>query len=214
MDNTRQDFAKRSKELIAYVRFTIDVCEGKVNCPTSTKYEQTQLEKTLKASCYLLAYNLVESTARNLVQGVFDHISDNGIRFDDVIDKIKEFVISSLKKRSTEKFLEGMSQIALDIFTNALNAEDWFSGNVDARKLRDTAKKLGVNESIKQSGDRLLTVKTSRNDLAHGHKSFMEVGGDISVPDLIENTASIIAYLRGVIRNFQSYISGQNYLRT
>jgi hypothetical protein len=63
-----------------------------------------------------------------------------------------------------------------------------FSGNIDAREIRETAKSYGFSDKTDgmktQNGNDLLKIKTNRNDLAHGDKSFSDVGKDASAEEL------------------------------
>jgi hypothetical protein len=58
----------------------------------------------------------------------------------------------------------------------------------------------------------LLTVKTNRNDLAHGNKSFADVGRDFDVARLIAIKAEVIEFLKELLSNVAAYISTSAYL--
>lgn len=64
-----------------------------------------------------------------------------------------------------------------------------------------------------QNGSDLLTVKTNRNDLAHGFKSFEEVGKDATADDLLKIQKRVIFYLREILQNIESYLSNEDYLK-
>lgn len=71
---------------------------------------------------------------------------------------------------------------------------------------RTTAKKT-------QNGSDLLRVKTNRNDLAHGFKSFEEVGKDATADDLLKIQKRVICYLREIWQNIETYLSNEDYLK-
>jgi HEPN superfamily protein len=73
--------------------------------------------------------------------------------------------------------------------------EELASGNVDARLIREIAKLYGFSVPSMKS-DELLTVKTNRNDLAHGQKSFAEVGRDFDVARLEQIRSVVIAFFQ------------------
>lgn len=95
--------------------------------------------------------------------------------------------------------------------------EKLFSGNIDARKIRKTSEMYGfsckTNSQKTKDGSDLLTVKTNRNDLAHGFKSFEEVGRDATADELLEIKKRVISYLKGILENIESYLSNKEYLK-
>jgi hypothetical protein len=58
----------------------------------------------------------------------------------------------------------------------------------------------------------LLVVKTTRNDLAHGGKSFAEVGRDYTIADIVEIKRKVIKYLNEMLSCVSDYIANQSYL--
>ncbi|MDJ0636882.1 MAG: MAE_28990/MAE_18760 family HEPN-like nuclease, partial [Xenococcaceae cyanobacterium MO_188.B29] len=95
--------------------------------------------------------------------------------------------------------------------------EKLFSGNIDARKIKQTAEIYGFSYKTDpkktQDGYDLLKIKTNRNDLAHGFKSFEEVGRDASADELLQIKKRVICYLREILQNIETYISKQEYLK-
>ncbi len=57
-----------------------------------------------------------------------------------------------------------------------------------------------------------MTVKNNRNDLAHGIKSFAEVGKDKSADELIEIKNKVVEYLRQILEKIETYLDNQEYL--
>ena len=55
-------------------------------------------------------------------------------------------------------------------------------------------------------------IKNKRNDLAHGNKSFAEIGRDITVEELLTIKEEVIAYLEQILNNINQYITRQDYL--
>ncbi len=62
------------------------------------------------------------------------------------------------------------------------------------------------------NGEDLLIIKSNRNDLAHGFKSFAEVGKDKTTDELLEIKNKTIRYLRKILQNIEQYLSNQDYL--
>ena len=70
-----------------------------------------------------------------------------------------------------------------------------------------------TNAKKTKDGRDLLTVKTNRNDLAHGFKSFEEVGRDATADELLKIQKRVICYLREILKNVETYISNKEYLQ-
>jgi len=221
-----QDFNERATEVSKYFYFlkdleqrSIQLSMGNANNPT-TKPIDDDLEKTLKAAGYLLLYNLVEATMRNAIEAIFDELKTQGVSFDDVREEIKKIVINNLKdkdNKSTQYILETVQNISVDIISVTFNKNRLFSGNVDALKIRKTAEIYGfsstTNNDKTRDGSDLLTVKTNRNDLAHGFKTFEEVGKKATADDLLKIKKGVISYLREILENIETYISNKEYLQ-
>lgn len=175
-----------------------------------------ELAKTLKANGFLLLYNLVESTMRNAIEAIFDELKNQAISFDQLKPEIKMIVLQNLKKRSLEEIHLQINQISTDIIIATFDREELFSGNVDARLIKKTAEKYGFScktEPTKtKNGQNLLVVKSNRNDLAHGLKSFEKVGRDKTIQQLLEIKDEVIEYLRQILENIKTYLDNQEYL--
>jgi hypothetical protein len=183
-----QDFTERSKEVSKYFIFLRNLEQGATKLsmksmgdnPNKIKVVDPELLKTLKASAFLLLYNLVESTMRNVIEAIFDKLRSDRISYDQIRPELKKIVLKNLKNRDTDTMLLNITAISMDIINAGFNKEDLFSGNIDGKKIRETANKYGFSHSTDHAktggGKDLLAVKTNRNDLAHGVKSFTEVG--------------------------------------
>ena len=176
----------------------------------------SELAKTLKANGFLLLYNLVESTMRNAIEAIFDEFKNKAISFDRLKPKIKLIVLQNLKNRSPNKIHSTINQISTDIITATFEREELFSGNVDARLIKEIAEKYGfsyqTNAKDTKNGENLLVVKTNRNDLAHGIKSFEEVGRDQTINKLLEIKEEIVEYLTQILENIRDYLDNEEYL--
>ncbi len=94
------------------------------------------------------------------------------------------------------------------------NIEKLFSGDIDAQKMKTTANKYGFSAKTKTDSSDLLIVKNNRNDLAHGIKSFAEVGKDKSADELIEIKNKVVEYLRQILEKIEIYLENQEYLES
>ncbi|NEP78553.1 MAG: hypothetical protein F6K39_10405 [Okeania sp. SIO3B3] len=217
-----QDFKERSKEVSKYFIFLKNLEQGTIKLAMEGKGKpkikeiDSELIKTLKASAFLLLYNLVESTMRNVIEAIFDELQNQGVSFDKIRPELKKIVLYNLKRRNPDKVLQKIIDISLDIITAGFDKEELFSGNIDARLIKDTAKKYGFSWQTDykktSDGSDLLTVKDNRNNLAHGIKSFAEVGKEKTADELIEIKNKVIKYLRQILKNIEIYINNRGYL--
>jgi MAE_28990/MAE_18760-like HEPN len=173
--------------------------------------EQTALFKTLKANLFLLLYNLVESTVKNAIEAIFDEFKSQGVSFDDCREEVRRIVLANLKKHNVGKILPRLSTMSVDVVVATFIKNELFSGNVDGRRIREVATEYGFVTPNKKS-DELLTVKTHRNDLAHGNKSFADVGRDFDLVRLKDIQGEVLAFLQELLANVASYITTRAYL--
>jgi len=175
-----------------------------------------ELAKTLRANGFLLLYNLVESTMRNAIEAIFDEFKNQAISFDQLKPEIKMIVLQNMKNRSPKKIHLQINQISTDIVTATFEREELFSGNVDARLIKEIAEKYGFSYKTEftktKNGQNLVVVKSNRNDLAHGLKSFEEVGRDQTIEEFLEIKQEVIEYLRQILENIKTYLDNQEYL--
>jgi hypothetical protein len=96
----------------------------------------------LRAAGYLLTYNLIEATARNAVTSVFDHLRNKVVTFDTLNSQLKCILLTHAQRRNPDELAEELQSIATDLVAKAFDSKRLFSGNVDARKLREMAEKV------------------------------------------------------------------------
>jgi hypothetical protein len=208
MHDVRTDFRERARELGMYLEHVKQVSDRAATA------SELATAKSLRAAGYLLTYNLIEATARNAVTSVFDHLRTNLVSFDDLTEQLKCILLAHAKRRKPDELAADLRSIATDIVAKAFDSNCLFSGNVDARELRKTAERVGytTNHATRVASASLRIVKDHRNDLAHGNKTFAEVGRDATVEDLRKHAADAIRYMREMIQNIESYLSQQQYL--
>jgi hypothetical protein len=223
MNTVLLDFNTRAQEVDDYFIFLHGLSKQTTKLAVADSAGQYQiqslnleLEKTLKANGLLLLYNLVESTMRNAIVAIFDELKNQAISFDQLKPEIKMIVLQNLKNSSPEEIHLQINQISTDIIIATFDSEKLFSGNVDARLIKKIAKKYGFSYQTDfaktKNGKNLRAVKENRNDLAHGDKSFKEVGRDNSIEVLLEIKEEVIEYLRQILENIKTYLDNQEYL--
>ncbi len=87
---------------------------------------------------------------------------------------------------------------------------------MDARLIKEIADKYGFSYQTDfaktKNGQNLVVIKSNRNDLAHGIKSFEQVGGYQAIEELLEIKEEIIEYLTQILQNIRDYLDNEEYL--
>ncbi|MDB6123902.1 MAG: hypothetical protein JWQ71_2895 [Pedosphaera sp.] len=221
MNSVFVDFQTRSKEVEGYFRFVIQLANAEISLRTTkdneiafSTHEHEELLKTFKATCYLMLYNLVESTMRNAIEAIFVELKLGGISFDDCRAELRQEILKNFKKRDMDKLLPKLLSLARDVIHETFERKENFAGNLDARIIRRTATRFGFKEPTGRDFSMLQTVKDLRNDLAHGVKSFAEVGRNASPSDLEEARSQTVEILSQTLQNIKSYLQNQHYLES
>ena len=219
-----QDFNELSEEVSKYFIFLQDLEQGKVKLIKEIQGNNkankidVELENTLKGSAYLLLYNLIESTMKNAIEAIFQELQEKDVSFDKIRPELKKIILVNLKGRNPDKILEKIQDISLDIVSIGFNREELFTGNIDSKLIRETAKKYGFDSQTddkKRTNDKisyLRLIKNNRNDLAHGNRPFGAVGKSKTADELIEIKKTIVEYLKGILENIETYIDNKEYL--
>lgn len=193
-----------------------------LNVATSNTYSiGRDLEKTLKASAYLMLYNLVEASMTNAIDAIHQHIANERVGFDELKEDVRRIAIKGFKKTSSSEIpselLDAKIPISSALIWLGFDKKDLFSGNLDGRLIKDTAKEYGFqlaehDKSASRDGSGLLSVKTKRNELAHGGISFEDCGQDVSVDELFIIFGEIKIFIKAVLDGISEYLSGGGYL--
>jgi hypothetical protein len=215
-----QELKDKSKEINKYcvrlkafesqnIKFAID--NAKLDTPKIKPIDQ-DIEKMLKATVFLLLYNLVESTMRSIFSKIHEELNKENIIFDNLNINLKKYFLRKIKKIDNIELTNSLSRTIIE---NVVEQEISFSGNLDARKIREILSEYGVNVSEKSRrsnrGADLITVKGARKNLAHGHKSFSEMGRDYTAEELFEIQKRVYFYLKEVINDVNYYIENSQF---
>ncbi len=185
------------------------------------------LQKTsLKATCILLLYNLVEATVTTALNRIHHHIIASNKCYTDFSDEIKSLVLSYYYKAvnenrnndlNTVNFLREFISISHNesfvsvSYENMVKFYSLYSGNLDAKKIKQTLQKYGIICDKKTS--ELQLIKNNRNKLAHGEISFCECGRDLSFEQLVVLKDKTYEFLEEVVGEIKDYVSNQQYLK-
>jgi hypothetical protein len=217
------DFNTRAREINEYFSFLEGLDNGTIKFAISDndgglgiKSIDSELGKTLKANSFLLLYNLIESSMRNAVEAIFDELKEERVSFNAVRKEIKKVVIQNFKNRSPDNIHNRIRDISLDIISAGFDSKELFSGNIDRDEITKTARKYGfsydTDYATTKHGENLFDIMQKRNDLAHGNKSFSEVGRLVSISDLLKIKDEAIEYIGQILRNIELYLNSKEYL--
>jgi hypothetical protein len=185
-----------------------------------------ELQKILRSHCYLLLYNLIESSIRNGIMAIHDAIEIEQLTYKTLDPKIqklwllndlsKSFRDATIKKETIADNLQGAIQLVLDNAVVTLDPNNIpISGNLDAQTIKGLMEMYGVFGPLPFS-ERIINpvlnfVVKIRCDLAHGNVSFSEASNQILWSKLLEDKEKIVSYLGQVLKNIENYIDNQRY---
>ena len=203
MLNAQAEFEKREREIKEYLSH-LEALELKTGLSVS-------LMNTMKSSALLMIYNSIESTMTNVLQDVFDHLQVHSVEFNSLNSTMKALVLTYSKKKNPTTLVEKMKTSAIGLVVACFDRSDIFSGNLDCKKIKETLTNVGITTAHKYNESALLTVKSERNDLAHGIKSFSDCGKNYSTKQLrgFHDKTSLI--LNRVIHDFENFLNSKAY---
>lgn len=222
MKTTRAEYSKRLNEVTLYFE-TIKLLDNgdcsiickDINGGTTEKIIDGELAKIMKANGFLLLYNLIEATIRNSISAILNSISTDKLTFKLLSDNLKKLWINQEinKTKDISKFKEKVSKLSEKILNDKLlefsNECVNISGNIDAQRIREIAKKFGYLEP--KNGRGLQTIKDKRNQLAHGEFTFSDIGKNYTSNDLIDYKSEVVTFIENVLNNVETYINAKGY---
>jgi len=224
----------RKAEVMAYLAFLkvaverramLRAKDGELEFPLTL-----ELTHTFKANLILLLYSAMEATLVQLLDEMHETIGANCSSVDALNAQLLRVVLKAVKKDSKSTVLLSASPLHTSLFQYWM--DDWtsrtsgkdkrvdgISGSVDSLVFYEQLKKFGV--VAQTDNDRppphltdaaLQKIKTSRNELAHGEKSFIDLGRDLSVPTLETDSLAVFDTLRKIAAEVDDYLQGRRYL--
>ncbi len=224
MKTVLRAFEERVADIEAYLALVESIDNGKLRLPFRDARRDHCL-KVMKASAFLLFYNVVESTITSSFQFIYDEVRDSAAPYDLVSDSIRNvwwtqrFSRISAESANRQTYATAARQMGDEIYDASpisLSARDLpISGSLDADKIRVLCQKHGIKLRLHHrafGGAELRTVKDKRNDLAHGTISFSECGRDYTVADLRRISRQVVTFLRSVIASIERFDASHGYL--
>ncbi|NKB72252.1 MAG: hypothetical protein GKR89_34675 [Candidatus Latescibacteria bacterium] len=230
MERVQEDFENRVGEIETYFQVLADLTAQGTTITRSLKNGtrsealDTEVIETLKATSFLLLYNLVESSIRSGFAKIYESINGevanlNGLREEYrkvwVEQKFTNMQTVSANQQSYRALVLEIVQSLVDGEPLELDPEKLkISGNLDAEQIRTLLGKHAVASHAHHQafgGGELSTVKSQRNALAHGNLSFIECGRNYSVTDLVRIKRRTIIFIRSALRNIKKYVEKKQY---
>lgn len=241
------DFKVRFQEVEAYVKFVQhlanlseptliekypwelalqDVTSRLPPYPEAEYKIDRDLQKTLRASTYLLMYNLLESTMSEAINSVHETIKEEALDILDLSIEIHKIILTSFQKGLTEAKIGEYARQNKDIRDNLLDLgydkKRLFSGNIDYEVIDKYCNRYGFkphvyhqnNEPLKWDKSILEGIRKKRNSLAHGAESFAHCGQNMVVDTIDDNLKNVYAVLMGVFNGLNHFLDHKKYLRS
>jgi len=208
-----QDFEDRKRQVRHYLA-VVSRAEREGGMGSSRAQEGRLL--TLRAGTFLVLYNLVEATTRGAVEAIHDKIMTNEVPFPLLTLSLRKEVVRLFKKGADPANDHTMNDFPSAFVAVALIKSVKMSGSVDAKAIRDLSACYGfsskTNKDTTRNGHDLVTIKSNRNDLAHGRKTFEQVGRDYGTTELLLLARRSMRYMDEILKNIAAYLDEAGYL--
>lgn len=224
----------RNAEVTAYLEFLkvaverrsrISAKDGTLNLELSH-----ELTHTLKANLVLLLYSAMEATLIQLLDEMYDAIGSNCSSADQLNHDLLRLVLKTVRIDKNQAVLDLAAPLHQSLFAYWIS--DWkrrnsakdkrgdgISGSVDSVVFYKQLKKFGVVPTTQSNSppnhlanSALQKVKNKRNELAHGEKSFADLGRDLAVDSLENDALAVFDTLRNIANEVGNYLQEQRYL--
>jgi hypothetical protein len=228
---TKALLRSRVHELVVYLRFLRVALEK--GAFLSTQADQLPLDKSLthmmKANVCLLLYSAMEACMVQLLDEMHDAIGLNCQGADQLNSQLVLMVARHFK---TSKADVTVSNTTVPIHESLFKAWliDWrdrnqrekreagLSGSVDSRAIFNRLNRFGMfSAGLKDppphlSHSALRSTKERRNQLAHGERSFADLGQGLAFEELCRDAFAVFRTLRRVTQEVNIFLRQQGYL--
>lgn len=181
-----------------------------------------EVQKTLRASCYLLIYNLLESTTCDALDAIHLTLDSEQRDLQELSNNLKKIVFNNLKdglgQKGIEEIISGQIDLRISILTHGYNKRNFLSGNFDIDAVKKIEKRYGfrLHTFNGQNGlfdpNVIKTIKYKRNALAHGGESFEQCGQGIPVFSMNDNYNHAKNALLALFNGINNFINDKKYL--
>lgn len=220
----------RAREVVGYVRFLSLALENDAFVGAKRIGLTQPLTKgvthTLKANLCLLLYSAMEAALVQLLDEMYEAIGQNCQGADQLNAQLLLMVAQSFKARKTDASSANTTAPLHESLFSAW-VSDWkslatakekrtagISGSVDSRAIAAQLRRFGVIPADTPpylSSPSLLRAKNRRNELAHGEKSFSELGQELALPELREDARQVFRTLARVAQEVDVFLKQRRY---
>ncbi|MGX1167234.1 hypothetical protein AB7M16_003500 [Bradyrhizobium sp. USDA 372] len=201
---------------VSYYLRSLRELEDRHRTPGRGFYRATATLAASRAAAFIMIYNSVEFATRETIVSVRKTMQSDTILFHELLAYWKQDIVYTHFKK---KLQDGVNHSNLmDEFVKFIPGKvTWlnkdeavpFSGNIDHEKLIRFARDIGDRRwrppKSTLGGSDLLTIKTARNELAHGEETFETVGGNYSVSDISDKLERVRDFMCSFIRMMERY---------
>ena len=159
---------------------------------------------------------MVEGTMSSLLTEMFDKLREKKITIDQLPKAFEKLIYKyhlekiGNKEQELKRLCESDKETICDITYMELNQYlKLFSGNLDARKMKEISKNFGINIPEESNAGKLLMVKNRRNSLAHGETTFTNAAQDITVKELKEMIDSVYSYMSRIVNEYEKFVNNK-----
>jgi hypothetical protein len=210
------DLDDRKRQVKHYL-LVVATVERKLKFGPVSRVQEGRL-LTLRAGAFLVLYNLIESSTRAGIEAIHSQIISEGVSLPLLNEKLRKEVIIRFRKSTRMPGNDTAIDFSSAFVALALAQDEGIkiSGSVDAKKIRSFGDRYGfscVTDKIAtRDGSDLVEIKQNRNDLAHGLKTYEEVGRDYTSRDLMMLSKRSMAYITAISYNIARYLESAAYL--
>jgi len=214
MSDLQDFFDERKQEVDTFIQFIGRVEEQSI---------YTEEIKILKSQAILMLYNLIEGTVNKGIETIFNKVSDKELSHHEASHQICIIWLRYFKLHlgddgqhdnrlsSVNKFIN--ESIDIDITTFREKNSSYFKGgSLDSGAIKEILKKFSIE--FNHSEYKLKEIKKERNFLAHGEKSFTEIGQSKTVEEVKETMSKVIEFLSLYVAEIEKYLNEELYRST
>lgn len=240
MGRLRDMFNDRTSEINSYLTLLNDIeaflGAGNFRIPGSPNNLTPLQQSMLYSGTYLQLYNLVEATMNLFIQVLREEITiRHTYRYKDLKDDIRnEWIRNMSKSHQENKSASERHEAAIELSRVVSNRTKIYKFTMEKKKengnwaredIEGFLARLGIAVAVDQplnillnrhyvnNLDALKTLRSIRNNLAHGEKSFREVGDGKTANDIAEFKTTVCRYVECVITAMEDYLDNKRYIR-
>lgn len=179
----------------------------------------------MKATAFLMIYNLVESAMRKALGAVYGVVRREGRKCAELSQEMRDIWVNQQYRKydplsaSPRTYNEAARIIVGQVLDELVLEFDERrfpgSGNLDADRIRRICSQHGISGRTHYraaGGGSLQQVLRQRNILAHGDLSFCECGRAFTVAQLVETEREVAIFMRSILRNTADFIDRKTYV--